>query len=102
MAKENVKKQSGGFLGGLLLLVVGIWVLWGNEGRTVKTQGAINEAKKTYIQVKSDTVDSKNEGKLVATKGKATVSEDTILKDDIFGISANALQMKRTVEMYQW
>ena len=104
MAKENAKnaKQSGGFLGGLFLILVGVWILWGNEGRTVKTQSAINEAKKVYVQVKSDKVDSKNEGKLVATKGKATVSEDIILKDDIFGINVNALQLKRTVEMYQW
>ena len=68
MAK-NTNKGSG-ILGGLLLLVVGIGVLWSNEGRTVKTQAAIGEATKSYIQVKSDKVDSKNEGKLIATKGK--------------------------------
>ena len=101
MAKET-KKQGGGLLGGLFLLVIGIGILWSNEGRTVKTQGAINEATKAYIQVKSDKVDSKNDGKLVATKGKVTVSEDTNLKDSKFGIAVNAIKMKRTVEMYQW
>ena len=101
MAKE-VKKQGGGLLGGLALLVIGIGILWSNEGRTVKTQGAINEATKSYIQVKSDKVDSKNDGKLIATKGKVTVSDETNLKDEKFGIAVNAIKMKRTVEMYQW
>lgn len=99
---KEVTKKSSGVLGGLILLVIGISMLWTNEGRAVKTQSAINEAKKVYVDVKSDKVDSKNEGKLVATKGKVTVSEDTILKDSKYGISVNAIKMKRTVEMYQW
>ena len=60
---NNTKKGSG-ILGGLILLVAGVGILWSNEGRTVKTQSAISEASKNYIQVKSDSVDSKNEGKL--------------------------------------
>ena len=95
-------KKGGGILGGLLLLVVGIGILWSNEGRTVKTQSAILEAKKSFIQVKSDTIDSKNDGKLVATKGKINIDEATELKDDTFGINVKAVKMKRTVEMYQW
>ena len=95
-------KKGSGILGGLLLLVVGIGVLWSNEGRTVKTQSAILEAKKTFIQVKSDKVNSKNDGKLVATKGK--INNDLLdeLKDDTFGINVKAVKMKRNVEMYQW
>ena len=95
-------KKSGGILGGLIFLVIGIGVLWSNEGRTVKTQSAIGEASKTYIQVKSDKVDSKNEGKLVATKGKLNIDGSNELKDDTFGINVKAVKMKRNVEMYQW
>ena len=103
MAVENkTTKKGSGILGGLLLLVIGVGILWSNEGRTVKTQSAISEAKKTFINVKSDKVNSKNEGKLVATKGKITLDEDNMLKDDIFGISKNAVKLKRKVEMYQW
>ena len=98
----NKTKKSGGILGGLILLVVGIGILWSNEGRTVKTQSAISEASKTYIQVKSDKVDSKNEGKLISTKGKINIDSSGDLKDDIFGITVKAVKMKRNVEMYQW
>ena len=98
----NKSKRGSGILGGLIFLVVGIGVLWSNEGRTVKTQAAIGEASKSYIQVKSDSVDSKNEGKLVATKGKLNIDSSSELKDDIFGIRVNAVKMRRNVEMYQW
>lgn len=99
--KKNTKK-SNGILGGLILLFIGIAILWNNEGRTVKTQSAILEAKKNFIQVKSDKVNSKNEGKIVATKGKINIDSSDELKDDIFGITKKAVKMKRNVEMYQW
>ncbi|MBQ9024620.1 MAG: TMEM43 family protein [Bacilli bacterium] len=98
----NKTKKTSGVLGGLILLVVGIGILWNNEGRAVKTQSAINEAKKTFIQVKSDKVDSKNEGKLIATKGKIDETSLDDLKDDIFAITTKAVKLKRNVEMYQW
>lgn len=98
----NKTKKGSGLLGGLILLVAGVAILWSNEGRAVKTQSAISEASKSYIQVKSDTIDSKNEGKLVATKGKLNIDSSDELKDDIFGIKEKAVKMKRTVEMYQW
>lgn len=100
--KNKNAKSGGGILGGLLFLVIGIGILWSNEGRTVKTQSAILEAKKTFIQVKSDKVDSKNDGKLVATKGKINIDAAEELKDDTFGIAVKAVKMKRNVEMYQW
>ena len=98
----NKTKRGGGILGGLIFLVIGISVLWSNEGRTVKTQAAIGEATKSFIQVKSDKVDSKNEGKLIATKGKLNIDNSNELKDDTFGINVKAVKMKRLVEMYQW
>lgn len=99
---SKVNKKSGGIGAGFLLLLIGIGLLWYNEGRTVKNQSAINEARKNYIQVKSDAVDSKNEGKLVATKGKLDISESGELKDSIFGISVKGVKLVRTVEVYQW
>lgn len=101
MSKSSGKSGSG-FLAGLVFLFIGVSILWNNEERTVKTQKAINEAKKVYIDVKSNRIDKKNEGKLVATKGKLSTKEDTILKDKKYGISVNAIKMKRNVEMYQW
>lgn len=102
MSKVKVTKKSGGIGAGFLLLLIGIGILWYNEGRTVKNQSTINEARKNYIQVKSDTINEKNEGKLVATKGKLDLNEASELVDSKFGISAKAAKMVRTVEMYQW
>ena len=96
------KNKGGGIIGGLLLLIIGIGLLWYNEGRTVKTAQAINEAKKNYIQVKSDKVDSKNEGKLIATNGKLDLTNSNELVDEVFGIKAKSAKLTRTVEMYQW
>ena len=98
--KKNSK--AGGIVGGLIILIVGIGLLWYNEGRTVKTAQAIGEAKKNYIQVKSDKVDSKNEGKLIATNGKVDLSESNELIDEIFGVKAKSAKLQRTVEMFQW
>ena len=98
---KNTKKGSG-ILGGLIFLVVGIVILWSNEGRTVKTQSAILEAEKSYIQIKSDKIQSKNDGKLVATKGKIDSDSLNELRDDTFGINVKAVKLRRKVEMYQW
>lgn len=105
MSKTNTNstaKKGSGVLAGLLLLVVGVGILWNNEGRAVKTQSAINEAKKNYIDVSSAKIDSKNDGKLVATKGKINLDSATAIKDTKFNISAKAARMERKVEMYQW
>lgn len=103
MSKSTKNTNSGGgIVSGLLLLLIGIGVLWYNEGRTVKTQSAINEAQKKYKDVSSKKVDTKNDGKLVATKGKIDSSESNELKDEKFGIKEKAAKLTRTVEMYQW
>ena len=72
--KTSTKKTGGGFLGGFLLVIGGIMILWFNEGRTVKTQSAINEALKNYKDVTSKKIDSNNDGKVIATTGKIDLS----------------------------
>lgn len=98
---ETKKNKGGGIVGGFIILIIGICLLWYNEGRTVKTQAAINEANKNYTQVKSDKVDSQYEGKLIATNGKLDLSEANELVDEQFGITAKSARLVRKVEMYQ-
>lgn len=101
---STVKKstKSGGFLGGIVLLVIGVLILWNNEGRTVQTQSAINEAMKNYTDVASTTIDSKYEGKLIATTGKLDLSESNPVQDAKFGIKVTGAKLERVVEMYEW
>ena len=98
----NKSKKTGGFLGGFIILIIGIVILWNNEGRVVKTQNAINEATKSYVDVSSKKINSKYEGKLIATTGKINISESTKVEDSKFGISVNATKLQRNVEMFQW
>ena len=99
---KNGKKSGGGLLGGLALIVLGIMLLFWNEGRTVAMQSAINEGLKSYKDVTSEKIDSKNEGKLIATTGKLDLTNSGDLKDQKFGITVKAAKLRRNVEMYQW
>ena len=101
MAKVSGKK-SGGILGGLVLLVIGVLILWNNEGRTVKMQSVINEALHSYTDVASTSIDSKYEGKLIATTGNLDLSGSNPVEDKKFGIRVTGAKLERVVEMYQW
>jgi hypothetical protein len=85
---------------GLVLFVIAFPLLFWNEGRAVKRYKTLSEGGGVVVSVTSDNVDTANEGKLIHVTGKADT--DAILSDPVFGVSANALKLKRTVEMYQW
>ena len=86
--------------GGIILFLIGIGVTAWNEGRAVKTAQGLAEGSSAVVSVNSATVESANEGKLVHLSGLATTTET--LRDDIFGLEATALRLKRNVEMLQW
>jgi len=89
-----------GILFGLILIAVSFALLFWNEGRAVKRQKALEEGEGKVVSVSADKVDPANEGKLVHLSGQATTDEE--LTDPVFGIQANALKIRRSVEMYQW
>jgi hypothetical protein len=94
---------GGAFTGVLIGIVLffGSFVLlsW-NEGRAIHRAKTLEVGAKQVISLSSDAPDSANEGKLVHLTGKAE-AEDPVT-DDVFEISAEALRLKRDVEMYQW
>ena len=94
------KNNKGSILAFPLLLIIGIGLLWWNEGNYVKTAAAIKEAKANFIQVDNAKYDSKNEGKLIATYGEYVVNEDA--QDTLFKIKIKTPKLDRKVEMYQW
>jgi hypothetical protein len=85
---------------GLLLFVVSFIVLFWNEGRAVHTAQSLAEGAAVVVSVPADSVSASNEGKLVHVTGDATTTET--LADAQFGVSAPAIKLERTVEMYQW
>lgn len=99
--KNNNKKGSGLF-GGLVFLIIGISLLWWNEGKTVAKQSLILEAEKNLVQIKDAKVKDSNEDKLVAIYGK--IDEESLgdLQDSEFGVTVKTAKLQRKVEMYQW
>ena len=96
------KKKGTGPFAGLIIIVLGIGILWWNEGNDVKNIKTIEEARNVLVKVSSDKVDPVNEGKLVSTNGKMVIEED-YLQDSMFNLqSPKTAKLVRVVEMYQW
>lgn len=89
-----------GILFGLVLLVIAFPLLFWNEGRAVERYKTLKEGGGAVVSATSDRVSAANTGKLIHLTGKADT--DATLTDSVFGVSANALKLKRVVEMYQW
>jgi hypothetical protein len=89
-----------GILLGLVLFAVAFPLLFWNEGRAVKRYKTLKEGGGAVVAVMSDNVDMANAGQLIHVIGKADT--DATLTDAAFGVSANALKLKRVAEMYQW
>ena len=89
-----------GIIFGFILFIIAFPLLFWNEGRAVKTYKTLKEGGGAVISVLADQVDASNEGKLVHLSGKATTED--ILTDSVFGVSDNALRLRRKVAMYQW
>lgn len=97
--------RLGGTLTGVLIgigMIIGSVVLlsW-NEGRAVDTLTALDAGAKTVLTVPADVLQPANDGRLIAVSGPVSVRGT--LADPAFGIDvANALRLRRSVEMYQW
>ncbi len=95
------KKKSGGLLIGLIMIIAGTVLLFYNEKNNVKNIKTVDELKKEVVDVSSSEIDSKNNGKLIATNGSFVV-EDKEVVDSTFNVSLKTAVLKRTVEVYQW
>ena len=97
---KRIGNSFKGIFGGVILILIGIVLLWWNEGNNVKNIKTTAEMDKIVIDVKSDKIDSKNEGKLIATNGD--LINDQELTDETFGITIKTPKLERIVEVYQW
>jgi len=97
---SRLGKAFTGIVVGIVLIIVGVALLFWNEGRAVKTYKTLKEGQGLVIDIASDSVDEANNGKLVHLSADA-VTDETLVDQD-FGVSANAIRLRRGVEMYQW
>lgn len=97
----RLKNALIGAVIGIILVVVAIWALFWNEGRSIKAYRALTEGAGIVVSVSADEIAPSNEGKLIHVSGKVT--PDGVPADPEFGISAaGAVAIRREVEMYQW
>ncbi len=85
---------------GLVLFVASFPLLFWNEGRAVRTARSLAEGAGAVRTVAADSIDSGNEGKLVHTSG-AVATEGPVVDEDL-GVQAQAIQLMRNVEIFQW
>ncbi len=93
------KSLIGVLVGIILVIAAGVLLFW-NEGRAVDRARTIAEGAGAVVSVSADAAAPQHEGKLVHVTGEAATDET--LTDDVFGISAQAVRLRRKVEMYQW
>ena len=97
----RIGRSFGGVVTGLILIVLASWLLYWNEGRTVKAGGAIGEAQMLTVQMKDiSKVDSSFDGKVIHATGRADTQD--ILQDTTFGVEKQAIKLAQKVEYYQW
>lgn len=89
-----------GVLFGTLFFIGSFPLLFWNEGRSVKEYKSLQEGAHVVVSVDSARVDPAKSGKLIHLTGNLSVSGS--LHDKQFGISTEAVKLKRVVEMYQW
>lgn len=96
---QSVKNSFGGVIFGLILFFASFVLLWWNEGNCVRLIHKEDFINRNAIAVNSNMVNRSNDTKLIATNG--SVYTDETLSDSMVTVT-KALNLTRTVEMYQW
>ncbi len=94
--KDSISKVGTG----IVMILIAFPLLFWNEGRAVKRAQDLEFGQGAVTSIESDKVDSAKNGKLVHLSGKLTVNAPVV--DPHFKVTANAVGLKRVVEMYQW
>lgn len=89
-----------GILFGVVLFLGSFLLLAWNEGRAIHRAQTLDIGARQVISISPDTPVAENDGKLVHLTGTAEAPE--AVSDEVFGITASALKLRRDVEMYQW
>jgi len=86
---------------GLALLLAGCGLLLWNEGRAVRTAAALEEGSRDVLVPETiDVVFEENSGSLLLVAGPLTIQDSLTEKE--YGISVQAVKMRKVVQVYQW
>ena len=98
---NQVKNVFGGLIAGIVMIVIGLILLFWNEGNNVRNIKTVNEIRNIAIDVDSKNILPENDGKLVAASGELEIISGQIT-DSQFGVSVISTILEREVEVYQW
>jgi hypothetical protein len=70
------------------------------RGRDIQIHRSLQEGASIVQTTNAEQIDPQQNGKLIHFTGEARTP--SVLTDDTFAISENALKLKRIVEIYQW
>ncbi|MGO4833645.1 TMEM43 family protein, partial [Rhizobiaceae sp. 2RAB30] len=97
---SRIKNSVVGVLIGLLLILGMVWLLFWNEGRTIREARSLTEGAGIVVSADAGAVDAANQGRLVHVTGPVITNSRPA--DDTFGIVVDGVRLVRNVEMYQW
>lgn len=97
---QRLQQSVAGIGIGFMLMFGMIWLLSWNEGRAVQTARSLAEGAGAVVSVPATAVAPANQNKLVHVSAAVTVEGRR--NDPQFGITADGVALRRTVEMYQW
>lgn len=97
---SRIGSALAGVLVGLALFVGSFLLLGWNEGRAIHRAKTLDVGASQVISISPAAPVAENDRKLVHLTGRAEAPGP--VSDGVFGITADALKLRRDVEMYQW
>ncbi len=97
---ERPRRLYRWVLPGMALFLAAFPLLFWNESRALGQYRRSGEGILEVHPVRMDHIDPDMNGKLVHVCGLAITGET--LRDPVFGVTANAVKLRRRVEVYQW
>lgn len=85
---------------GLIIFVLAFPLLVWNEGRAISTHRSLQEGASVVVSADANNLDASLDGKLIHISGE--LRTPSVLTDETFAISEQAIKLRRVVEMYQW
>jgi hypothetical protein len=97
---SRIKDAFIGILIGIGLIIGAIALIFWNERHSLHTAQSLEQAHKVLISIPNAPINNQNNLKVVYLSGLATTNDK--LEDSTLGVTVNAINLNRQVEMYQW
>lgn len=97
---SRIKDAFVGILIGLALIVGAIVLIFWNEKHSLHMAQSLEQTQKVLIPVPNAPINPQNNLKVVYVSGMATTKDNLV--DSLLGVTVNAINLDRKVEMYQW